>query len=245
MSAGTLLRQIPGDSPIHRLWAGTKLLGVLILGLTTMAQPMWPVLGAIAMLLVIATALARIGPSAFPRPPWWIWVLFVYGGLLNLVSGLTGLESYLRTTLLGVVLLWASFLVTWTTPAADIAPAVATLMAPLRKLRLPVDEWAVATALCLRVLPTVIDEVRTLWAAHRLRPKIRANTATGDRAVDPVSAVMAVVITRGAQMGDAIAARGGTGTLTARPARFGRTDALALAVVTTACTAGILITHLL
>lgn len=245
MSTGTLLRQIPGTSPIHRLWAGTKLLAVLIMGITTMAQPMWPVLGAFVVLLVAASAIARIGPNAFPRPPWWIWALFVYGGMLNSLSGVVGIESYLRTTLLGVVLLWASFLVTWTTPAADIAPAVATLASPLRKLRLPVDEWAVATALCLRVLPTVIDEVRTLWAAHRLRPRIRGAAANGDRAVDPVSAVMAVVITRGAQMGDAIAARGGTGTLTATAARFRRTDAAALGVVITACAAGIAATHLL
>lgn len=245
MSTGTLLRQIPGTTPVHRLWAGTKLLAVLIMGITTMAQPMWPVLGALVVLLVAASAIARIGPSAFPRPPWWIWLLFAYGGLINAVAGMTGIEAYLRTTLIGVVLLWASFLVTWTTPAADIAPAVATLMAPLRKLRLPVDEWAVATALCLRVLPTVIDEVRTLWAAHRLRPKIRATTAAGDRAVDPVSAVMAVVITRGAQMGDAIAARGGTGALTGRKVRFRRADAIALGVVVAMCALGIGLAHLI
>lgn len=246
MSAGTLLREIPGTTPVHRLWAGTKLLAVLILGLTTMAQPYWPVLGALALLLIVTSAVARIGPSAVPRPPWWLWALFAYGALLNAISGMAGIESYLRTFMIGIVLLWASFMVTWTTPMADIAPAVATLGAPLRRLRLPVDEWAVTTALCLRVLPTVIDEVRTLWAAHRLRPKVTgSDMANGARAVDPVSAVMAVVITRGAQMGDAIAARGGTGTLTARPAHFGRRDAFALVIVVATCAAGIVVAQLL
>nr|MDQ2723457.1 energy-coupling factor transporter transmembrane protein EcfT [Actinomycetota bacterium] len=37
-----LLRQVPGDTVIHRLWAGTKLLCVAIIALTLSLVPSWP-----------------------------------------------------------------------------------------------------------------------------------------------------------------------------------------------------------
>ena len=62
-------------------------------------------------------------------------------------------------------------MVSWTTNVAEIAPAVAKLGRPLRALRIPVDDWAVALALALRAFPMLIDEFRMLYAARRLRPK--------------------------------------------------------------------------
>ncbi len=62
-------------------------------------------------------------------------------------------------------------MVSWTTEVADVAPAVAVLGRPLRALRIPVDEWAVAIALAMRACPMLLDEFRILYAARRLRPK--------------------------------------------------------------------------
>ncbi|WP_045386417.1 CbiQ family ECF transporter T component, partial [Mycobacterium kyorinense] len=68
-----------------------------------------------------------------------------------------------------------------TTNVAEIAPAVATLGRPLRFLRIPIDEWAVALALALRAFPMLIDEFRVLYSARRLRPRQIPTSRRGRR----------------------------------------------------------------
>ena len=60
---------------------------------------------------------------------------------------------------------------------------MATLGRPLRALRIPVDDWAVAMALALRAFPMLIDEFRVLYAARKLRPKPDADHAPGSAPV--------------------------------------------------------------
>ena len=93
--------------------------------------------------------------------------------------GLGGLLNFLQITVLSIVLLGLGGLVSWTTNVAEIAPAVAKLGRPLRLLRIPVDDWAVALALALRAFPMLIDEFRVLFAARKLRPREPATTGAG------------------------------------------------------------------
>lgn len=249
MSMSTIpLREVPGDSPVHRLWAGTKLIVVLVLGLLTWVLPSWPALATVAAVVLITAIIAGIPLGAIPRPPWWFWALILGGGLLNLFFGVEAMIVYLRMVTLGLVVVASSILVIWTTPLAEIAPAIATLMRPLRRLRLPVDEWAVAIALCLRGLPMLIDEMRLLRAAHRLRPKAPANSghpAAEMGLVDMITAAMSSALRRSAEMSEAITARGGTGRLTAYPSRPGRSDVVVLVVVAVAAITAIVLTVIL
>jgi energy-coupling factor transport system permease protein len=129
--------------------------------------------------------------------------------------GLGGLFNFLRITALSIVLLGLGAMVSWTTNVAEIAPAVAKLGRPLKALRIPVDEWAVALALALRAFPMLIDEFRVLYAARRLRPKEQAATRRGRfragmlELVDLLAAAVTVALRRAYVMGDAITARGG------------------------------------
>lgn len=227
-----LLRQVPGDSVVHRLWAGTKLVSVVILGLTLSLIPSWTAIG-VGFVLVLGTAgLARIPRGALPRIPLWFWLALLIGALLSLPSGLDAVLVYARLTSLSAVLLGAAALVGWTTPLGEIAPAVARLGAPLRRLRVPVDEWAVAIGLCLRGLPLLIEEMHVLRAARRLRPSRRGSTTVlFAEVIDVVTAAMAVSIRRSGELGAAITARGGTGQLAANPRKPGWVDGVALVVV--------------
>ena len=114
-------------------------------------------------------------------------------------------------------------MVSWTTNVAEIAPAVAKLGRPLRLLRMPVDDWAVALALALRAFPMLIDEFRVLYAARRLRPKPVLDHTAGPRrrwaveVVDLLAAAITVALRRADEMGDAITARGGAGQISAAP----------------------------
>lgn len=239
-----VLRQVPGSTPIHRLWAGTKLIAVLLISITLVVAPTWPAIGAIVGLLVLTAVIGRVPPTAIPRPPIWIWGLFLVGALINAPLGIDAVVLFVRAMIFAFVLLGASMMIAWTTSMSDIAPAVVVLGTPLRKLRMPVDEWAATVALCLRSLPLLIEEMRTMNAARRLRPKSVLNSASDNSIVDLVTATMSIAIRRATEMGEAITARGGAGQITAYPSRPRLSDALALVVVALCCGIGIVLTYI-
>ncbi|MFD3704224.1 energy-coupling factor transporter transmembrane component T family protein [Nocardia sp. NPDC058658] len=236
-----LLREVPVDSVVHRLWAGTKMIAAFAISLLLMFLPSWPVLGVIAAFLALIWVLGRLPLGALPRLPWWFWGLVVLGGLINAPMGTKAVLGYLQVFVFGMILVAASFLIAFTTPMGEIAPALAKLGAPLRKLRLPVDEWAVVVALTLRGLPLLFDEIRVLRAARKLRPKENLLRRTTDPLIDILTACMAVSSRRAGELGEAITARGGTGMLTAHPSAPHRRDAIALAVVAAVCAGAIVL----
>jgi energy-coupling factor transport system permease protein len=250
-----LLRPVPGTSVVHEMWAGSKLLIVAGIGVLLTFYPGWVPIGAVALLILVAARLAHIPRGVLPTVPGFLWFLLLLGGVTAAFAGgdpvigvgsvdvgLGGLLNFLRITALSIVLLGLGGMVSWTTNVAEIAPAVATLGRPLRWLRIPVDEWAVALALALRAFPMLIDEFSTLYAARRLRPRDvdaadwRARRKRwGAEIIDLSAAAITVALRRADEMGDAITARGGAGQIAAAPSRPGRRDWAAFAVVVLVC----------
>ena len=244
-----LLIPVPGRSAIHDLWAGTKLLVVFGVSVLLTFYPGWVTIGVVAALILAAARIARIPRGALPSMPRWLWVVLAFGFLpaaaaggspdilINgLHIGLGGALKFLRITALSIVLLGLGAMVSWTTNVAEIGPALATLGRPLRVLRIPVDEWAVAVALALRAFPMLIDEFQVLYAARRLRPK-RVPKSRRERrrryaleVIDLLAAAITVTLRRADEMGDAITARGGTGQLSANPVRPKLADWVTLAI---------------
>ena len=98
-------------------------------------------------------------------------------------------------------------------------------------LRLPIDEWIVAIALALRCLPLLIDEMRTLAAARRLRYRNPDQQKQLRGAVieihDLVSTAIIVSLRRAHDLADAITARGGIGAISdGHDGDFGWQDAV-------------------
>ncbi|MBU3061312.1 energy-coupling factor transporter transmembrane protein EcfT [Nocardia sp. NEAU-G5] len=238
-----LLREVPVQSPVHRLWAGTKVIAVFLINLVVMLLPSWPVLGMVVAFLIVIGLVARLPLGTLPRLPWQFWALLGIGAVLNIPAGGGAVLQYALTMTFALIMVVTSFLIAWTTPMGEIAPALAKLGAPLRVLRVPVDEWAVVVALTLRGLPLLIEEMRILRAARRLRPKDSlVQRATDNPLVDILTATMAVSTRRAGELGEAITARGGTGQLTAYPSKPGRRDAIALTIVAAICVAAIVVT---
>ncbi|BBG01367.1 MULTISPECIES: energy-coupling factor transporter transmembrane component T family protein [Pseudonocardia] len=249
-----VLRPLPGGSPVHELWAGTKLIVIAAMGLLLALFPGWVPIGLVAVFLFVGLRAARVPRTAMPTVPRWLWLLLALSGATVALAGgapwvdlgvvrlgFGGLLDFLRLMSFILVLLVLSVLVAWTTDPADVAPALARLGRPLKVLRLPVDDWAVTLALTLRALPMLLDELRVLFAARRLRPRPPAATRrrryrrwAADQ-VDLIATAMTVALRRADEMGDAITARGGSGRLAARPSRPGAADALVLGVVGIVC----------
>jgi energy-coupling factor transport system permease protein len=266
-----IFRVVPGTSPVHRLWAGTKLTAVVAIVITLTLIPSWPCILLFASLDLVAARVAKVPRTVVPRLPAWFWGSLVIGSLLALAAGrpptlvigsfhvgVGSFLTFLRAVVLGFVLLATSALVTWTTPLAEIAPAVSRMGAPFRKVRLPVDELALTVALCVRCLPLLADEMRTLLAARRLRPFRYGQSISEDpdgvngrvrrtarirttmhrvlsEPADLLGAALAVSMRRAGELSEAITARGGVAAGVATQAGPGVRDALAGLVVAAAC----------
>jgi energy-coupling factor transporter transmembrane protein EcfT len=218
------LRYVPTRSPIHELWAGTKFVAVGALSIALFVWPTWPSLAVVAGLLILVLVLLRIPRSAAPRIPAWILAFVAVGALIALISGgppivhiggirvgLGGIEQWTRFAVLAIELLVATTIVGWTTPLAELAPAISRLAAPLRRLRVPVDELAVSLALSIRCLPLVIEELRTLRDARRSRRPATPRNAS-EMARDGVELAVAALLNalrRASELAAAIEARGG------------------------------------
>jgi energy-coupling factor transporter transmembrane protein EcfT len=222
-----LLRYIPTDSPLHRLWAGTKLVALFAFGVALSLEPNWRAEGILALTLIVAVLVARIPPGAAPRLPVWIWIGLGIGGFLSFLAGgspevhigrtaigFGALDQWARLTVLTVLLLMGSALVGWTTPLAELAPALSRLFSPLRRIRLPVDEIVIGVALSVRCLPLLVDELRILYAARRVRrPEVPEDVRSlFGEAVDLLVSALVAATRRAQEMGAAIEARGGLGS---------------------------------
>ena len=187
-----LLRPVPGPSPIHDPWAGTKLIAVFVISVLLTFYPDWVVLAIPSALILVMTArLARVPVRAPPSIPLWFWAL-----MASAVSPRPSAAERRRSTLGG----WhvglggrprlpadhacgagaprrLGALVSWTTNTADIAPALAKLGRPLK----PTTHRRLGghRALALRSFPMLLDEFRVplaarLAAARRMCRAIRA-----------------------------------------------------------------------
>ncbi len=245
----TFLRLVPGDSLVHRLWAGTKLIVAAVLAVIVSISPSWQSLAVVSSVVFAGLLLAHIPMGAFPRLPRWFWIALAIGGATSALGStkpivhvgsialsLGGVSDWLRLTLLAAILVLSGALVGWTTPLGEIAPAIARLTSPLRRLRVPVDEWIVAIAVAIRCLPLLLDEVRTLAAARRLRVSERTERMTLIELIhathDLLSTAIVVSIRRARDLGEAMIARGGLGGAVADKSDGpGRRDAAVLVVV--------------
>lgn len=95
-----------------------------------------------------ATALIPLGPLTITNQGVWT-VSDIYVSLLTLLT--------------------FSILVTMTTTPVALIEGLTLLLAPLRRLRLPVDDFALMALLALRFIPTLSEEVEQLMKAQAAR----------------------------------------------------------------------------
>jgi energy-coupling factor transport system permease protein len=241
-----LLRYLPGDSVVHRMWAGTKILTVAAVSLALSLRPTWRALGIVGALVIVTLAAARIPRTAVPRIPGWIAYVLVMGGVIDICWGpsphrhllgvtisVTAADQWSRLLLVGVELIVLAAVVAWTTRLGDLAPAIGKLLRPFRAVRLPVDELTVAVALCVRCFPLLAEELRILLAARRLRPELREGGVRSilREPVDLLVAATTVCLRRSRELADAIEARGGFGMVSGTEHRARKLDYAVLAAI--------------
>lgn len=216
---------IPGATPVHRLWAGTKLLSVLALGVGLAVSKGYWGFAVAAVLLLLAAVVGRVPPSLLWRGIRPLIVVLAIGvlilaftssgkvlfhiGPLNVTR--KGLDHALRFPGLLLLLALASSIVNRTTPPAESVAALGVLLHPLRRLRVPVDELLTMMAISLRFLPILAEEVTRLRQAQATRGLSPGQGSIESRGQAMQSWVVSLVhanLRRAADLGEAMEARG-------------------------------------
>jgi len=216
---------VPGNTPVHRLWAGTKLLMTLILAMTlALTGRVWAHF-AVAALLLCALMLARLSPALIwrgIRPLLFalslgiVLLVFTTDGapLLRLgpaVATDKGLADAVRLPGFLLLLALAASVVNRTTPTSESVTALGVLLHPLRWLRVPVDELLTMCAISLRFLPIMAEEVTRLRQAQATRGLAlgQGSIESRSRAVEGwIAALINANLRRAAELGEAMNARG-------------------------------------
>jgi len=179
----TLGQFFPGSSVVHRLDPRTKLLAVVAYIVAIfMADGPWSyglcVLSLLAVILISRIQLRLILKSLKP-----VVVIVLFTAILNMfyVSGeplitlwkLTitreGLITAVSMSLRIILLVASTSLVTYTTSPIALTDAIESLLGPLKKIHVPVHEFAMMMTIALRFIPTLIDETDKIMSAQKAR----------------------------------------------------------------------------
>lgn len=167
MSSLPLGAHVPGDSLLHRLPAGAKLLGLLIAGLLLALVHGWPS-GATAVVIALGlVAISRVRPAALLRSLRGLLVVAVV--LAAWLTRQVGWESAAETVGDLVALVLLATVVTTTTPVDGILDAVEHALRPARPLGVRPERVALAFSLVLRAIPATLGRAEETRDAARAR----------------------------------------------------------------------------
>jgi energy-coupling factor transport system ATP-binding protein len=251
----TVMRTLPGTSPAHRLWAGTKIAALLAVAVVPAVNPSWPALGAAVLVLAAWAAAGRVPRGAWPRLSAWplLWVGFVALAalgdepplvpVLGFTVSLGGVDRAALFLGIALVSVAGATILVWTTPIGAIPPLLQRLTRWGRRVRIPLARWAAAVALGLRMAPMLLDDSRTIL--HLLGQRRRSRQGGRERwrqrlgrLAYGAAVACATAARRAAETGEAVTARGGIGVIAGPDRRPGLRDAVAALLVAGILAAG-------
>ena len=180
----TLGQYFPGNSPVHKLDPRTKLLMLIVYIIALFSAVSWLSYGLCLLFLVATVAISQIPPKSLIRGMKPMIFILVFTGLLNLFFYAEGtvLVSFLGVTITtgGIIraifmvmrilmLISATFMLTYTTSPIALTDGLESLLGPLKKLHLPVHELSMMMCIALRFIPTLIEETDKIISAQKAR----------------------------------------------------------------------------
>ena len=190
---------VPGDSPVHRLPAGTKLVVLFAASVALFAVSGIPVHAAE---LVAVAGLYRVA-----RLPWrdtlrqlrpaLIFLVPIFLFHVVLTDWVLGVETVLRI----VVLLLLAVLVTLTTKLSDMIEVIERAARPLRHAGVNPSQAGMMLSMVIRFIPLMMKEAREILEAQRARGLDRS-------AIALLVPLMIKTLKMADNLSDAIEARG-------------------------------------
>lgn len=136
------------------------------------------------LLVMLLTLLSKIPLYQFLKSLKYLLYILIFSAIFHIISQQngkiifqfgkyaiyeSGLISAYKMLFKIVFLLIFSSLLTLTTKPFDIALALETLLKPLKKLGLPIQDFSIMLSITLRFIPTVLQEVNTIKMAQQAR----------------------------------------------------------------------------
>lgn len=180
----TLGQYFPGKTVVHRLDPRTKLLMTILYIVALFVADSWLSYGLVLAFLVSAVAMSRIKPKTLLRGLKPIVIIVILTAILNLFYtggehvlvrfwGLTITWEGVRTAFFMVsrivMLITGTFLLTYTTSPIALTDAIERLLAPLKRLHVPVHAFAMMMTIALRFIPTLLEETDRIMTAQKAR----------------------------------------------------------------------------
>jgi energy-coupling factor transport system permease protein len=179
----TIGQYFPGDSTVHELDPRFKIIitGVFITMLFSAGGFLALAVGIV--FLAFSFILSKIPFKLMLKSLKPIIPIIIFTSILNIffLDGVTlfrvwfvkvtyeGLELSAFMVVRIVALIMGSSLLTYTTSPIVLTDAIERLLAPLKKIRLPVHELAMMMTIALRFIPTLIEETDKIISAQKAR----------------------------------------------------------------------------
>ncbi len=190
---------VPGGTWLHRLGVGWKYLFLLALTVPVLLLALpWPSLAALVVsgLLLAST---RVGARLAFALPWALWILLAVLAGYQLAIERPDLAVVVSANL--VTAIYASRLLTLTTPGPVLIDALVAALRPFRRLGVNPERVGLAIAIMVRSVPMLLDTVAQVRQAARARGRDRNLFAL-------VTPVVVRAVGQAQATGAALAARG-------------------------------------
>ena len=181
----TLGQYFPGKSPVHLLDPRTKLIMLVVYIVALFLAAGWVSYAVLAAFLVAIIKISTIPPKSIIRGMKPLVMILVFTGILNIffTTGegeplvdfwiftvyAEGLERALFMIVRILMLISATFLLTYTTSPISLTDGLESLMKPLKVIRVPVHELSMMMCIALRFIPTLIEETDKIMSAQKAR----------------------------------------------------------------------------
>lgn len=180
----TLGQYFPGNSVIHRLDPRTKLIVLVVYMVTLIVASGWVSYGVLLLFLLTVIKISAIPGKSIVRGMKPLVMILVFTGVLNLFFnkdgrvlvdfwGITittgGAERAAFMLVRILMLVTATFLLTYTTSPISLTDGLESLMNPLKVIKVPVHELSMMMCIALRFIPTLIEETDKIMSAQKAR----------------------------------------------------------------------------
>ena len=180
----TLGQYFPGNSVIHRLDPRTKLIVLVVYMVTLFVASGWVSYGVLLLFLLTVIKISAIPGKSIVRGMKPLVMILVFTGVLNLFFnkdgrvlvdfwGITittgGAERAAFMLVRILMLVTATFLLTYTTSPISLTDGLESLMNPLKVIKVPVHELSMMMCIALRFIPTLIEETDKIMSAQKAR----------------------------------------------------------------------------
>ncbi len=191
---------VPGESIIHRLSAGLKLIALFCIGIILIvldgSMPLATLAMGVTFVFIFVAGLGLQHLWMATRP------LLIWFALIALAQiWFADMQTAANVILRLLALVWTAAIVTYTTRLTDMSTVIARLCEPLRPLGVSPDRVAFLITLTIRLIPAVFETVRDVREAQRARGLERVYLAG-------FVPVLTRVLRQSDDLSDALVARG-------------------------------------